>query len=224
MGETLTKVKNLKNHRLVQGIHFYSFGLLKRLYSWVLSWAESKYSSYALAVLAFIESSFFPIPPDVLQIALSVAKPKKSYRYASIALFFSVLGGILGYFIGSFLFESIGRTIIHGLGYEEQFAFVGEMFKENAFLAIFAAALTPIPYKVFTIAAGVWQVGLFPLIIASILGRGLRFFLVGTLTFFLGERVKVFIDKYFNWISVGILVAVMLGYAGVKYYLFTNST
>src|SRR3989338_3647552 len=216
MKETIAK---LKNHHLIQGLHFYSFGLLKRLYNWVLSWAESKYSTYALAVLAFIESSFFPIQPDVLQIALSMDKPKRSYWYAFIALSFSVLGGILGYFIGMFLFESIGRTIISTFGYEQQFAFVGELFKGNAFLVIFAAALTPIPYKVFTIAAGVWQVGLFPLITASILGRGLRFFAVAALTYLLGERVKTFIDKYFNWLSVGLLVLVILGYVGVKYLI-----
>lgn len=214
MKETIAKIKN---HQIVHGLHFYSFGLLKRLYLWVLSWAESKYSTYALAVLAFIESSFFPTPPDVLQIALSLFKPKRSYWYAFITLSFSVLGGILGYFIGVFLFESVGRTIISTLGYEQQFAVVGELFKGNAFLAIFAAALTPIPYKVFTIAAGVWQVGLLPLVLASILGRGLRFFSVATLTYFLGERVKVFIDKYFNWISAGLLVLVALGYLGIKY-------
>src|SRR3989338_3576456 len=118
-----------------------------------------------------------------------------------------------------FLFESIGRTIIHSLGYEAYFAQVGDLYRANAFLAIFAAALTPIPYKVFTIAAGVWQVGLFPLIAASILGRGLRFLVIATLTYFLGERVKVFIDKYFNWLSVGLLVLVVLGYVGVKYLM-----
>ncbi len=216
MGETLSKIKN---HRLVQGLHFYSFGLLKRLYNWVLSWAESKYGAYALAILAFIESSFFPIPPDVLQIALSISKPKRSFWYAFIALCFSALGGILGYFIGLFLFESVGRVIIQSLGYEQQFVLVGEMFKENAFLTIFAAALTPIPYKVFTIAAGVWQVGLFPLITASILGRGLRFFLIAALTYFFGERVKVFIDKYFNWLSMGLFILIVIGYLGIKYLI-----
>lgn len=216
MGETINKIKN---NKVIQGLHFYSFGLLKKLYLWVLSWAESKYSAYALAVLAFIESSFFPISPDVLQISLSISKPKRSYWYAFIALCFSVLGGILGYFIGLFLFESVGRAIIHSLGYEQHFIRMGELFKGNAFLAIFAAALTPIPYKVFTIAAGVWQVGLFPLIAASILGRGLRFFVVATLTYFLGEKVKVFIEKYFNWLSVGLLVLIVLGYGGVKYLI-----
>lgn len=215
MRETINKIKN---NKVIKGLHFYSFGLLKRLYLWVLYWAESKYSTYALAVLAFIESSFFPIPPDVLQISLSISKPKKSYWYAFIALCFSVLGGILGYFIGSFLFESIGKSIIYSLGYEHYFTQVGEWYKTNAFIAILAAALTPIPYKVFTIAAGVWQVGLFPLVAASIVGRGLRFFFVATLTYFLGERVKLFIDKYFNWLSIGLLVLIILGYWGVKYW------
>lgn len=216
MKEALQKIKN---HRAVQGLHFYSFGLLKRLYLWVLSWAESKYSTHALAAIAFMESSFFPIPPDVLQIALSIAKPKRSYWYAFIALCFSVLGGIFGYFIGRWLFESVGQVIIHSLGYEQYFMQVGEWYKANAFLAILAAALTPIPYKVFTIAAGVWQVGLFPLVAASILGRGLRFFTVATLTYVWGERVKVFIDRYFNWLSVGLFVVVVLGYVGVKYLM-----
>ena len=100
-------LRKIRNHRVIQGIHFYSFGILKRLYNWVLSWANSKYSTLALAINSFAESSFFPIPPDVLQIALSVSKPKKSYWYAFVSGIFSVLGGILGYFIGLFLYESV---------------------------------------------------------------------------------------------------------------------
>lgn len=211
--------EKVKNHKFIQGMHFYSFGLLKRLYLWVLSWAESKYSVYALAVLAFIESAFFPIPPDVLQIALSVSKPRRSFWYAAITSVFSVLGGILGYYIGYFLFESVGKTIIASLGYQEHFSMVGELFKANAFLAILAAAFTPIPYKVFTIGAGVWQIGLSTLIIASIIGRSGRFFLVATLTYLLGARVKVFIEKYFNWLSLILFSLVVLGYFAIKYLI-----
>ena len=101
MKQTLERIRN---HRVVQGMHFYSLGLMKRLYLWVLSWADSKYSTLALCILAFTESSFFPIPPDTLQLALSISKPKRSYWYAFLASIFSVLGGILGYFIGVFLF------------------------------------------------------------------------------------------------------------------------
>lgn len=193
--------------------------LLKRLYNWVLSWAESKYSTLALAILAFAESSFFPVPPDVLQIALSLSKPKKSFWYAFVSGLFSVLGGILGYFIGLFLYESVGKLIIEGLGYQQAFLQVGEMYKNNAFLAILAAAFTPIPYKVFTIAAGVWKVGLFPLITASLVGRFARFFIVATLIYIFGERVKTFIDKYFNWLSLALFALILLGYLAIKYLM-----
>lgn len=216
MGRTLEKVKN---HKFIQGLHFYSFGLLKRLYLWVLSWAESKYSVYALAVLAFTESAFFPIPPDVLQIALSVAKPKRSFWYATITSIFSVLGGIFGYYIGLFLFESVGKFIIASLGYEQYFSMVGELFKANAFMAILAAAFTPIPYKVFTIAAGVWKVGLPVLILASVIGRPARFFLVGALTYFFGERVKLFMERYFNWVTLMVFSLIILGYMAIKYLI-----
>lgn len=217
--EISAKIEQVKAHKLVQGLHFYTFGLLKRLYYWVLSWAESKYGLLALALVAFAESSFFPIPPDVLQISLSISKPKKSFWYAFIAGVFSVLGGIAGYFIGMFLFESIGKLIIAALGYEQAFQMVGQLYKDNAFLAILGAAFTPIPYKVFTIAAGFWTVGLTPLITSSILGRFGRFFMVATLTYFFGERVKTFIEKYFNWLSLLLFVLIVLGYLSVKYLI-----
>jgi len=192
---------------------------LKRLYNWVLSWAHSKYSTVALAILAFAESSFFPVPPDVLQIALSLSKPKKSFFYAFISGAFSVLGGILGYFIGLMLYESVGKIIIESLGYQQAFLQVGEMYKNNAFLAILAAAFTPIPYKVFTIAAGVWKVGLLPLMMASLVGRFARFFIVATLIYIFGEKVKTFIDKYFNLLSLALFILIVLGYLAVKYLM-----
>ena len=209
----------MRNHKIVQGLHFYSFGLLKRLYLWVLSWAESKYATAALAVLAFMESAFFPIPPDVLQLTLSISKPKKSFWYAAITSVFSVLGGILGYLIGLFLFESVGQTIIGSLGYQQQFQLVGQLFQQNAFWAILAAAFTPIPFKVFTIAAGVWKIDFLTFIIASALGRPARFFLEAVLTYFLGARVKVFMEKYFNWITLAVFLLVVLGYSAIKYII-----
>ena len=165
-------------------LHFYTFGQVRKLYDYVLSWAHKKYSSAALFILAFAESSFFPIPPDILQIALSVSKPKKSFFYALVSSIGSVLGGILGYFIGIFLFDTIGSLIINTLGYQAQFNSVGDLYKSYAFLVILVSAFTPIPYKVFTIAAGFWQVGLLPLIAASALGRSARFFLVALLFYF----------------------------------------
>ena len=200
-------------------LHLYTFGLLRKLYDWVLSWAHKKYSALALFILAFSESSFFPIPPDVLQIALSVSKPKKSFFYALVSSIGSVLGGIFGYFIGFFLFDSIGRFIIEALGYQAQFNAVGELYKSYAFLAILTAAFTPIPYKVFTIAAGFWQVGLLPLITASIIGRSTRFFLVATLFYFFGPKIKEFIDKYFNLLTIIFLVLLIGGFVAIKYLI-----
>jgi len=214
MKQTLERIRN---HRVVQGMHFYSLGLMKRLYLWVLSWADSKYSPLALCILAFTESSFFPIPPDTLQLALSISKPKRSYWYAFLASIFSVLGGILGYFIGVFLFESVGKVIIQAFGYQAQFQQVGLLYQSHAFLAITAAAFTPIPYKVFTIAAGVWKISLATLIAASVVGRSGRFFLVATFTYFMGERVRTLVDKYFNWLSVVLFLLVIMGYAAIKY-------
>jgi len=214
MKQTLERIRN---HRVVQGMHFYSLGLMKRLYLWVLSWADSKYSTLALCILAFTESSFFPIPPDTLQLALSISKPKRSYWYAFLASIFSVLGGILGYFIGVFLFESVGKVIIQAFGYQAQFQQVGLLYQSHAFLAITAAAFTPIPYKVFTIAAGVWKISLATLIAASVVGRSGRFFLVATFTYFMGERVRTLVDKYFNWLSVVLFLLVIMGYAAIKY-------
>jgi len=200
-------------------LHLYTFGLLRKLYDWVLSWAHKKHASKALFGLAFAESSFFPIPPDVLQIALSVSKPKSSFFFALISSIGSVLGGIFGYFIGFFLFDSVGRLIIDTLGYQAQFDAVGNLYKSYAFLAILTAAFTPIPYKVFTIAAGFWQVGLVPLISASIIGRSARFFLVATLFYFFGPKIKAFIDKYFNWLTIIFIVLLIGGFAAIKYLM-----
>jgi len=200
-------------------LYLYTFGLLKKLYNWVLSWANKKYSSAALFILAFSESSFFPIPPDILQIALSVSKPKKSFFYALISSVGSVLGGIFGYFIGFFLFDTIGSLIINSLGYQAQFNAVGDLYKSYAFLAILASAFTPIPYKVFTIAAGFWQVGLFPLIAASIIGRSARFFIVASLIYFFGPKIKEFIDKYFNILTIIFIILLIGGFLIVKYLI-----
>src|SRR3989338_7542589 len=200
-------------------LHIYTFGFLRKLYDWVLSWAHKKYSSFALFVLAFTESSFFPIPPDVLQIALSVSKPKKSFFFALISSIGSVLGGIFGYFIGFFLFDSVGKLIIDALGYQPQFDAVGNLYKSYAFLAILTAAFTPIPYKVFTIAAGVWKVGLLPLITASVIGRSARFFLVATLIYMFGPKIKVFIDKYFNLLTIIFIILLVGGFIVIKYFL-----
>ena len=199
--------------------HFYTFGIMKRLYNWVLSWAESKYGTLALFILAFIESSFFPIPPDALMMPLSLSKPKKAWFFALITTVGSVLGGIFGWFIGHTLYETVGKRIIETLHYQAEFALVGTYYEQNAFLYIMAAAVTPIPYKVFTIAAGVWEIGMPTLIIASVIGRGIRYFGVATLLYFYGAKIKLLIEKYFEWLAMLALVLLIGGFYAVKYLI-----
>lgn len=196
-------------------------GLFKRLYGWVISWADSPYGAPALFVIAFLESSFFPIPPDVLQIALSVGRPKRSYWYAAIATLGSVLGGILGWYIGHALWHSISEFFFEYVpGFTQaNFDLVRQRYDEHAFWAVFGAAFTPIPYKVFTIASGVFEVALGTLIVASALGRGGRFFLVATGIYFLGPQVKSLIERYFGLVTFALLALAIGGFAAIKLLL-----
>ena len=196
-------------------------GPLRRLYDWVLSWADSRYGTAGLAAISFAESSFFPIPPDVLQIALSVAKPKRSFLYAAVSTVASVAGGVLGWAIGWGLWQVVAPWFfdyVPGFS-QEKFDYVETLYRGNAFLAVFAAAFTPIPYKVFTIAAGVCSVPLGTLVAASALGRGGRFFLVAAATFFFGEAAKRFLDRYLEAITVLLLVAIVAGFLAIKFLL-----
>lgn len=189
-------------------------GIVKSLYLWVLHWAETPYGTPALFVLSFAESSFFPIPPDVLQIALSLSKPRRSFYYALVSGVGSVLGGLLGFLIGYALWSGLGgffTAYVPGCS-PENFKYVGSLYQENAFLAILGAAFTPIPFKVFTISAGVFHefVPLTVLIAASTLGRFGRFFAVATCIYLFGPKVKNLLDKYFE-LAVFVLFALLVG-------------
>lgn len=194
---------------------------LKRLYLWVLGWAETPYGTPALALIAFAESSFFPIPPDVLQIALSVSKPRRSFHYAAVSAAASVAGGILGWYIGKALWTSLDSfffEFVPGFSHKN-FDAVSELYGKNAFLAILAAAFTPIPYKVFTITAGVCHatVPLKTLVLASILGRSGRFFLVATCLYFFGPRAKAILEKHFEWITLALFVLLVVGFLVIRF-------
>ncbi len=193
----------------------------KRLYNWVLHWADTPYGTPALFVISFAESSFFPIPPDVLQIALSISKPRRSFYYAGVSAVASVLGGILGWFIGVALWAAVrGFFFSYVPGFSEaNFNHVSKLYHENSFLAIFTAAFTPIPYKVFTIAAGVFEVSLAVLIAASVLGRSGRFFLVATCIYFFGPSVKTLLEKYFELATILLLVLFVLGFLAIKFLI-----
>ncbi|MBI3421065.1 MAG: DedA family protein [Candidatus Sungbacteria bacterium] len=181
---------------------------LHRLYHWTLKWASHPRASLALFGIAFIESSFFLIPPDILLIAMTIAKPRRWAWYAAIATIGSVLGGIFGYIIGAALWESIGKAIVQFYHFESVIKVIQENYQAHAFVTIFTAAFTPIPYKVITIAAGLFRVSLLTLIAASLIGRGLRFGLVAALLGFFGERMKQLIERYFDMLSL--LFAILL--------------
>ncbi len=195
-------------------------GLIRRLYDWVLHWAETPYGTPALFVISFAESSFFPIPPDVLQIALSVSKPARSFFYAAISTLGSVLGGICGWLIGFALWTAVGQFFYdHVPGVTpEAVAHVGELYEANAFVSILAAAFTPIPYKVFTIAAGIFHqyVALHTLILASLLGRGGRFSLVAGCVYFFGPGIRSFLERWLELVTVALFVMIVLGVAMIK--------
>ena len=188
--------------------------LLKKLYNWVLSWAETKWAVPALFILAFMESSFFPIPPDVLMIAMALSKSEKALWYANVCTVGSVLGALFGYVIGFWFWEAVGEYFfLYIPGFtRELFAQVTELYQKNSSFIVFTSAFTPIPYKVFTITAGVSKVALMPFVVASILGRGGRFYLVGLLFKFFGPKVKEFIDKYLNILTILLVVIYVLAF------------
>jgi membrane protein YqaA with SNARE-associated domain len=195
--------------------------VLKRLYAWVLHWADTRYGVAALAAIAFVESSFFPIPPDVLLIALCMGAPKRSFRFALWCALFSVLGGIGGYYIG-YAAEPLGRWIIFDLlHYGAAWDKVAELYGQNAFLSIVTAAFTPIPYKVFTIAAGVFneQVSLGTLVAGSAIGRTGRFMLVAGCIYYFGPPIKRILDKYLELFTVIFMVLLIGGFVLIKYFL-----
>jgi len=215
-------------------------GMLRRLYHWVLSWANTPYGTPALFLIAFTESSFFPIPPDVLQIALSTEKPKRAFWYAGVSLVGSVLGALLGYYIGMVLWDMTQDFFYSHIISRETFATVAGdtaagidrldpqyseipakigWYHEYDFWAVFFGAWTPIPYKIFTIAAGVSKISIPMFIIASVIGRGLRFFVVAALMFFFGPTIKDGIEKYFNLLATIFAVLLIGGFVMLKYVL-----
>lgn len=189
----------------------------RRTYRWMVRWAETAQAEAALAGFSFAESSFFPIPPDPLLIAIVIVKPGRWKRLALITALASIAGGILGWFIGYGLFETVGRTIIDTYNLHEGFAALGERYQANALLTVFVAALTPIPYKLITISAGVFHVNIVALIVASIIGRGSRFFAVAWLSHKLGERYQHQIEKYIDIISLVFVLLIILGFVALKY-------
>lgn len=201
--------------------------LMKRLYNWVLHWAETPYGGAALFIMAFAESSFFPIPPDVLLIALILGVPTKAFKYALNCSIGSVLGGLFGYFIGSVLwysgtdYSSVANFFFNNIpGFtHEIFESVKEQYDQYGFWIVFTAGFTPIPYKVFTITSGVTEMNLIMFTIASLVSRSARFFLVSWLLWKFGASIKTFIEKYFNILSLVFVALLIGGFVLIKYVI-----
>ena len=191
--------------------------LLKKLYDWTLLRARTKNASYALFGIAFIESSFFPVPPDVLLIAMVVADRMKWLRYALICTVGSVLGALLGYFIGWGLYETVGKLIVDTYNLHAVVELIGRKYSENAFMTVFTAAFTPIPYKAITITAGLFKISLPVLIAASIIGRAGRFFIVAGVLRIFGKTIADSIEKYFNILSIAFVLLGIIGFILLKY-------
>ena len=191
--------------------------MLRRLYDWVLHWAATPYGTWALFLLAFAESSFFPIPPDVLLIAMCVARPDRSFRYATVCSLGSVLGGCLGYLIGWQFMTSLGIRIIDFYGLTEKVAYIETLYNTYDAWAVGIAGFTPIPYKVFTIAAGMFKINFTVFVLASLASRSARFFIVGGLIYLFGPRIQRFIDRYFDLLAVAFTVLLVGSFVLVKY-------
>ena len=175
---------------------------LKKTYNWTLEKAQHKNAKWYLSLISFAESSFFPIPPDILLIPMALASKTRAQFYAFMCTLFSVLGGILGYAIGYFFYNSVGIYIIDFYDLENSFNIFENYYKEFGILIVLGAGITPFPYKFITIASGVFGLNIFLFIIVSIIGRGLRFYLIAILLYFFGEKIKLIIDKYFNFLTI----------------------
>jgi len=200
--------------------------LIRNLYDWVLHWSSTKYAPIALFLLAFAESSFFPIPPDALLIAMVLGSTKKAFRFAAICLVGSVSGALLGYAIGHFLwwtpaneFTGIAAFFFNNIpGFTHQaFYDIQHMYIQYDFWIIFTAGFTPLPYKLITISSGAFNINILMFIVASIISRGARFFLVAALIWKFGPQIKSFIDKYFNWLAIAFTVLLIGGFLAIKF-------
>ena len=191
--------------------------MLRRLYDWVLHWAETPYGTWALFSLALAESSFFPVPPDVLLIALAISIPAKSFRYALVCTVGSLIGGVIGYIIGYQFMDLIGLQILEFYGLMAKYNAVGELYNKYNALAVGIAGFTPIPYKVFTISAGAFKISFPIFFIASAVSRAARFFLVGWLIYKFGPSIRAFIDRYFNLLAVVFVILLVGGFILIRY-------
>jgi membrane protein YqaA with SNARE-associated domain len=191
--------------------------MMRRLYDWMMAKARSEHAPQALFWVSFIESSFFPIPPDVMLIPMVIANRLKAWWYASVATIGSVVGGAFGYAIGYFFFEQIGQPILEFYGKAEGFAEFQNWFNEWGVWILIIKGMTPFPYKVLTITAGVTHMPFLEFMAASVVARAMRFYLVAGLLYFFGEPIREFIEKRLTLVTTVFVVLLVLGFVAIKY-------
>jgi membrane protein YqaA with SNARE-associated domain len=190
--------------------------MLKRVYDWTMEKAAAKNATGWLAGVSFAESSFFPLPPDLLLVPMVIANRQAAWRLAAICTLASVIGGLFGYAIGYFLYETVGRWVIDLYHLTDKFEAMRQTFIEYGAEIILIKGMTPIPYKLLTITAGVAQLNLWVFVGASIVSRAMRFFLVAALLYFFGEPVRAFIEKRLTLVTSAVAVALIGGFLVVK--------
>ena len=191
--------------------------LIRKIYDWTLRLSAHRHATAALAGVSFIESSIFPIPPDVVLIPMCIAKREKAFFYAAVCTVASVLGGLAGYAIGYFLYETIGKQIIEFYAAGKSFADMQAKYDQYGGWIIFAKGLTPFPFKILTILSGVMKMNLGIFVASSVACRSLRFFLVAALLWKFDAPIQVFIEKYLGWVTLAFLALLIGGFVAIKY-------
>ena len=190
--------------------------MIKSLYNWTISLSATPYALWALAIVAFAESSFFPIPPDILLIPLILAKPKNAYLIALIATIASVLGGGLGYYIGFKLYEAIGAAIINFYHAQQLFYEFQTQFNKYGTMAVLFAGITPFPYKIITISSGIAGMSFYQFLIFSVIARGARFFIIAILLRLYGKTIRNFIERHLNLLFILFVILLIAGFLLIK--------
>ena len=190
--------------------------MIKRLYNKTMTLADHPQAIYFLAVVSFIEASFFPIPPDVMLIPMVLMNPSRAWFFALIATVFSVLGGVFGYIIGAFAYDQFAQPILYTLGKEAEMANFSQKYNEIGLWAVITAGVSPIPFKVITIMSGATNLNFVVFLGASLVSRGIRFFIVAGLLNFYGPEIKNFIERYLNLVFMLFVILLIFGFIGLK--------
>lgn len=179
-------------------------GLARRPYEWMLRWADHPSGPLVLALMAILEACLFPAPTEAMFIALALGRPRRSWLFAGLASVASVLGGVTGYYVGAVLFDEVARPILSWYGLTDEISAVARVYRENVFVALATSGYTPIPYMLYTIGAGALAVPLAPFVAGSLVGRSIKYLVLGIVTFYLGPAVRRFLDRHAGWI-IGLL-------------------